>query len=497
MPDGGTFTESTPRCPTAADEVLRALREGGGLPSVGGALARLTDLLDRDSEAVHALADTILADAALTQRLLHLANTMPYRAGTAPVTTVTRAILLLGVNRVQAAAVSLVLLDRVVGRDNARRIYADFHQALVASSLAPILLGSARGDDAEMACIAALLRNVGRMLLAVYAPQALAALREGQDARVAVGCSLEELTAQLLREWNLPDRLVHATQPLPVRLDGSLAAVDPVRAAANFADAIAETVRTHRGAAREEAFRQLRERFAAALLIDESDLAAALEAAGERARQFEHGSGLSSPTTALEQAVAQDDAAQDRAIAASAERDAAGRPSNSVSVLLGGLADATESLARGGEAATVLQLVLETIYNGLGVARVALALRDASGVLRVRTSFGQPPLAFALPAQGATDLFSAALSHATDLHIGDVASEKVRTRLPPWFAQQCASTKSFLLMPIALGGRPIGLLYADRKVTDPAGPGTEEMNALRALRSQLALALALRTAARP
>jgi GAF domain-containing protein len=175
--------------------------------------------------------------------------------------------------------------------------------------------------------------------------------------------------------------------------------------------------------------------------------------------------------------------------APSAERDAVGRPANSLSVLLAGLADATEALARVGEPATVIQLVLETIYNGLGAARVALALRDSAGTIRVRTSFGQPQLSFALPAQGTTDLFSAALAHATDLHIGDVSSDKIRNRLPPWFAQQCAATRSFLLMPIAAGGRPIGLLYADRTVTDAAGPGGEELNALRALRSQLALAL--------
>lgn len=489
MPDGVSPAESTSRrASSAAEVILRAVRDPGGLPTVGGALARLADLLERDSEAVHALADTILADAALTQRLLHLANTLPYRAGTAPVTTVTRAILLLGVNRVQAAAVSLLLLDRVVGRDNARRVYADFHQALVASSLASLLLGPAQGDDAEIACIAALMRNVGRMLLAVHAPQALAALRQGEDARSVVGCTLEELTAQLMREWNLPDRLVHATQPLPVRLDGTLAVVDPVRAAANFADAVAETLRTQGGAAREQALARLRERFAAALLIDEAALAAALEAAGERARQFEHGAGISGPPAASLTQV-QQDPPQELASAPAVERDAVGRPANSIAVMLGGLADAAEALARGGECETVIQLVLESIYNGLGVARVALALRDPSGAIRVRTSFGQPPLAFVLPAQGAGDLFSAALSHTTDLHIGDVASEKVCGRLPSWFAQQCAKTRSFLLMPVASAGRPIGLLYADRTVTDPAGPSGEELNLLRALRSQLALAL--------
>jgi HD-like signal output (HDOD) protein len=486
MPDGGAVvTPSVDRGSTTAEDVLRAVRERGGLPAAGPIIARLTRLLASDSEAVHALTDTILADASLTQRLLQLANTMPFRAGTPPVTTITRAILLLGVDRVQAAALSLLLIDGVLG-DDAPRVYADFRQALLASSLAPLIMGTAAAEQAEMATIAALFRNVGRMMLAVYAPAALAALREGQDARDVVGCTLEELTTRLLRQWNLPERLVLATQALPERIDG---AVDPIRAAAGFADAVAETLRTHRGAAAEAALHDLRDRFAPVLLVEEAALKAAVESAAERAREFEVAFGIGRAHAV--HAAGTDDAPgalpeQDNA--PTAERDALGRPLNSLAVLLAGLADASEALARGTEAGSVVQMVLETICNGLGFARVALALRDPSGALRVRTGFGRPRLQFTVPAQG-TDLFSVVAAKATDLHIADAGAEKLRDRLPPWFGQQCASTKSFLLMPIAAAGRTSGLLYADRGLTDPAGPTAEELRVLRALRGTLALAL--------
>jgi HD-like signal output (HDOD) protein len=487
LPDGGATQSLSPgRTTTAAEEVLRAARERGGLPAAGPAIARLTRLLASDSEAVHALADAILADASLTQRLLHLANTMPYRTGTPPVTTVTRAILLLGVDRVKAAALSLLLLDGVVGAD-APRVYADFRQALLASSLAPLLLGTAAAEQAEIACIAALFRNVGRMLLAVYAPQALAAVRDGQDARSVVGCSLEELTTQLLRQWSLPERLVLATQPLPARIDA--ATVDPIRAAAHFADAVAETLRAAGGCASEAALRQVRERFAPALLVEDGAFAAAIEAATERARQFERAAGIDREGERKANDAAPVGALPEDEDTPSAERDPVGRPLNAMAVLLAGLADATDALARGTESSTVVDLVLETIYNGLGYARVVLVLRDgAAGTLRVRTGFGQPRPQFTLPAHG-TDLFSAALAKTTDLHIADAAAEKIRNRLPPWFAQQCAATKSFLLMPIATAGRAAGLLYAERRVVDAGGPSAEELRVLRALRSQIALAL--------
>lgn len=499
MPDSNAALAASTATPLAA--VFAALREHDALPSLGQTLARVTRMLESDTEAVQDLADVILADVTLTQRLLKLANTLPYRAGGGPVTTVTRAIMLLGFNQVRAAVVSLVLLERLLGAGNAERLRADLHRALLAGCLARELLAGAGSEEAEEAAIAATFRSVGRLLVAVYAPAAADAVRaamqaealgESAAARRVLERSFDELNDAVLKLWALPERIAAAVQPLPPRPQAPRGATERVRVAAGFGDDVARVVATHGGAARDRALADVLARFASAVTIDRERLTALLEAATARTRDLEQACGLkpidACAARATEAAPA-DLRLDAEAVQPSVERDAAGRPANSHEVLLAGLADATEALARGAQPGTVIRIVLETMYSGLGFARTALVARDpATAVFRTRAACGEPRAQFCFPAHG-TDLFQAALARATDLLIADTGAEKVRSNLPDWFARDFARTRSFLLMPLMPAGKAVGFLYADRAVVDDRGLDAEELRLLRALRSQVVLAM--------
>jgi GAF domain-containing protein len=179
-------------------------------------------------------------------------------------------------------------------------------------------------------------------------------------------------------------------------------------------------------------------------------------------------------------------------VESSGRRDAVGRPSNACALLAAGLADATDCLTRSAkvDVNAVVQVTLEAMFTGLGYARTALALRDpATGLFRTRAAFGEPKLQFGFALQGQPNLFTAALSQHKDLHIADSGADKVRASLPEWFARDFAQARSFLLMPLVVADRLVGFFYADRPMVDEAGLSAQELNLLRALRSQVVLAL--------
>jgi len=484
------------------EPLFAALREHGGLPSVGHALGKLARLLESDTEATQELANAILADVSLTQRLLRLANTITYRTGPRPVTTVTRAIVLLGFNQVRNVTMSLVLLDGVLAGADPARVRGEFHQALLAGCLARELLASTDAEEAEEAGIAAMFRNVGRLLVAVFAPERLANVRqraeiervsESTAARRELGRSFEDLTEQMLRDWSLPDRITAAVAALPPRIEAPRTTAERVRVGAQFADAVAAALAEPNA---EAALAQALERFTPAFAPDRAQLERMVHAASERTREFEAACGLSpadSPLARLLEALPQESQLTAAAVEPSAQRDALGRPGNTQEMLLAGLADASESLARGADLNGVIRIVLETIHSGLGYARTALVMRDAaSGVFRTRASFGNPRPMFSFPGTGSGHLFVAALAHATDLHIADVSTEKIRAALPIWFARDFPMARSFLLMPVALSGRAVGFFYADRPLVDPRGLTPEELNLVRSLRNQVVLAMRTR-----
>ncbi|HEU0199057.1 MAG TPA: HDOD domain-containing protein [Burkholderiaceae bacterium] len=507
MPDGSAATSATT---PALEAVFSALREHGGLPSVGRMLSRLSQTLESDNDGVQSLSNLILQDMSLTQRLLRLANTIPYRAavGREPVTTVTRAIMLLGFNQVRAAAMSLVLLDGLLGADGASRLRGDFHHALLAGSLAREQLAGFGLVESEEAGIVAMFRNVGRLLVAAFAPDVFAQIRseanndaaaEVPAARKLLGKSFEEVTDAVLREWSLPARIVAAVAPLPRRIDAPTSSAERIRMAAQFADEVATVLRLA-GSDGERGVQQVLKRYGAALDLDRGRLEKIIESALVHTRELETACGLTpsmlklpaaSVTAEAVPAEAQLEAARTMP---SNERDARGRPANGRELLLAGLAEVTETLARGADSGTdlnsVVRIVLESIYSGLGYARTALALRDpAAHVYRTRASFGQPAPRFSFSTKPAPDVFHGALAHATDLHIANVAAEKIAARLPEWFRRDFKGTASFLLMPLVVGGKAVGFLYADRPVVDDTGPAPEELNLLRTLRSQIVLAM--------
>ncbi len=477
-----------------------ALKSHGGLPSVGQSLDRLVRLLGSDTEALHELADLILADVSLTQRLLRLANTVQFRDSSGPVTTITRAIVVLGFDRVREAALSMVLLDGLLGPDGMRQAREEFHRTLLASALAREILLPAYPADAEEAAIAAMFRCVGRLLVAAFAPQAGADLRSrsGEDGaieraavREALGTSLEVLGESVLRGWGLPERVLASIQP------GSLAAppaspLERVRVVAQFSLDFSDAMAAPQP---EPALERVIQRHAAVLAPTPQQLAAWLAAAKARTREFEQACGLEPVPDLVSLASGAQDvfpegAELPHAAVEPVPGDEAGPPANSRELLLAGLTEATEALARGEGVGEVARIALESIHRGLGYARTALVLRDASGVYRARTGFGEPRVRIEFDATGAApNLFSAALARGTDLHIADSRADSLQSRLPTWFRRDCPAAASFLVMPLQLAGRPLGFFYAERAKLDSAGLSAEELQLLRALRSQVLLAL--------
>ncbi len=496
VPDADQVPVKSKTPERALEELLAAMHAHGGLPSVGHTLARLTRLLESDGDAVQVLADVILSDVGLTQRLLRIANTIPYRMGPQAVTTVTRAIMLLGFDQVRVTAMSVVLVEGLLG-ERLPQVRDEFHQSLLAGSLARQLLPDTEGEEAS---IAAMFRSVGRLLVALFAPQAheqaqaiaqKEGISESMAARRVLGRSHDELTDMVLREWHLPDRILTAVQPLPARIDAPANGSERVRAAAQFAEAVAGAL----GARPTMKLDEVLKRFRQAQDYDSTQLLPLLERAADRTRDFEAAFGIAPtvcPVARLRDVVPQEVAIEAVAVETSTQRDGVGRPSNACAVLAAGIAEATDCIARADKVDinSVVQVALEAIFSGLGYARTAFALRDpASGVYRTRAGFGEPKAQFSFASQGAPNLFVAALAQGKDLHIADSQTDKMRANLPEWFLRDFTAARSFLLMPLVVSDKVIGFFYADRPMVDAAGLNGEELNLLRALRSQVVMAI--------
>jgi HD-like signal output (HDOD) protein len=88
------------------------MRDSGDFPAMANTVGQISTLTSSEATSTSALADTVLQDYGLAQKLLRLVNTAAF-AQRGQVTTISRAVLLLGFERVRSVATGLILFEHL------------------------------------------------------------------------------------------------------------------------------------------------------------------------------------------------------------------------------------------------------------------------------------------------------------------------------------------------------------------------------------------------
>jgi eukaryotic-like serine/threonine-protein kinase len=501
------------------DFLLRRMRHKSDFPALSDAIGRIQRLTQSEHESLASLSNEILKDVALTQKLLRLVNTAAYRhAGGGGISTVSRAVALIGFAGIRNLALSLVLLERMENKGHAQRLREDFLRSLMAASLARELCANAR--DAEEAFLGAMLHHLGRTLTEFYFPEEAEAVRrlvspledgppplsEAAASAQVLGMSYEGLGLGVARQWGLPESLQRAMRrpvgeaPPRVIEDGAERQRWLARASNDMADVILHTAPEHAHAK----VRALAQRHARALGIS----AEAFEQAADTARQH-----LAQMTEALDMHLPQNSRAQrllapltpsvhdsltahELAPTQVMDRTEVGAPPNAAQaseLLAAGIQEITDAMVNSFQLNAVLRMILETIYRALGLRRVIFCLRDARGqTLTGRLGVGEdierlaPLLRVDLTGQP-PDLLAAVCLKGADTLIQDARAANIAARLPVWFKGELQA-RSFLLLPLVLKGAPLGLIYADHAEAGAVQLDDKQLSLLRTLRNQAVMA---------
>lgn len=501
------------------DFLLRRMRHKSDFPALSDAIGRIQRLTQSEHESLASLSNEILKDVALTQKLLRLVNTAAYRhAGGGGISTVSRAVALIGFAGIRNLALSLVLLERMENKGHAQRLREDFLRSLMAASLARELCTNAR--DAEEAFLGAMLHHLGRTLTEFYFPEEAEAVRrlvsplddgppplsEASASAQVLGMSYEALGLGVARQWGLPDSLQRAMRrPVgdpPARLidDGAERQRWLARASNDMADLILQTPPEQAHAK----LRALAQRHARALGVSAETFEHAADTARQRLAQMSDALELQLPRDSRAQRLlapltpsVQDSlTAHELAPTQVLERTQAGAPHDAQQaseLLAAGIQEITDAMVNSFQLNAVLRMILETVYRALRVRRVIFCLRDARGqtltgrlgvgddverlapLLRVDLT-GQPP-----------DLLAAVCLKGADTLIQDARAANIANRLPAWFKTELGA-QSFLLLPLMLKGAPLGLIYADHGEAGAVRLGDKELSLLRTLRNQAVMA---------
>ncbi|HTH44966.1 MAG TPA: HDOD domain-containing protein [Oxalicibacterium sp.] len=505
---------------TARDRLLRAIADNTELPALGSSISRVVQLASSDDEAVHELAYLVLSDVALSQKVLRLSNIVYYRTASGKqVTTISKAIFVLGFDVVKTTALAMMLVEGLSGR-HARSVRIELQQALCASIIGRELARRSHYKDAEEAAVAALFKNIGRLLVAAYDPDLydeIAALVESgqhspfQASMQVLGCSFDMLSEVVLQEWQIPDTIVHAlTAPQAGELKPARSRQEWVQQVAAFSTAASAVVPFMQRPGAEMACRPLLYRYGAALNLDYETLETMFASVGHEtdilmeSAQMANEAQVENPFGAHEPRSAAMAVLKEVMLVSAEEptqvhaRHASGKPLNARELLLAGIQDATEMMASGRcRTNDLIMLALETLYNGLGFRFAAVCMKDVQrNQFRARVALGEHDIdwqsRFVFSAQSSRDIFHLALENDADLMISDASDPKISALIPSWHRALLPDAASFILLPLIVHKKPIGFFYADREQVAPEGVPPDETALIKTLKGQVLAALQAR-----
>jgi HD-like signal output (HDOD) protein len=182
------------------------------LPIFGRTAEQIRTLTDSDRAAVSQLADAILRDPGMTAKLLRIGNSVIFNTSGAQITTVSRAVLMIGFNQVRQVALSVAFVDALLRGPVRERVLRELARACHAAVQARWLAVRRHDAQPEEVFIAALLYRFGDMAFWCLAGETGDELEEalrlnpqtpGDVEQSLLGFRLPQLTVALTRDWRV------------------------------------------------------------------------------------------------------------------------------------------------------------------------------------------------------------------------------------------------------------------------------------------------------
>lgn len=551
----------------ALNRLMLRISKNSNFPSLKESIRSIQKVARSDTAHRRVFADHLLDDVALTAKLLRLINAAYYSSvGAGSITSIDRALSLMGFQAVGMMAGSLMLFEKMPKGPGSESVKRTFNRALLSGLLAQEFCHSTRHFDG--AYLTALFMNLGQMLVEMHFPEDAQELRQQMDdwaaehpgaddanthealqrlSRQLMGLSCEDIGIEVARQWGWPDDLtLGLRRHYPADTEQAASREEYMRvlctAATELSGRLHDLPKTRNEDQRKEdvsrCLRAFARLYAGPLSLDAEALPETGVSSLQRWESLSETLGFTDPpvkgkaaTGATRKPAAQASgppAADDRrankskpaeqpnqTVKAGQDRPAAPAPSRpppppvtsiprdprAQERMTQGLSQALSEVSNWALGEMPLDAMLDRtaqlLLESLGAQRVVIALRQGPhgalvGRLGKGVRAGPVVHGFVVPLQPPQDVFGILCTHGRDTLISDTRDPVVWTRLPAWF-QKDVQAGTFLLLPMALSGKPLGLLYADKEEAASLSLTDQDLTLLKALRNQLVMAVRLRS----
>ena len=528
---GGEGAQST------VEFLLRRMRHKSDFPALSQAISAINKISADENESVSTLSNVILKDFSLTNKLLKLVNAAYYGQFGGSISTVSRAVVILGFDAVRNVAITLILLENLQNKPQAAKlkdeIVATFFSGVIAKGIA------AKGHvrDVEEAFVCAMFHNLGKLLATFYFHEESVEINklleqggttERKAAVSVLGVTYEDLGIGIAKAWSFPEKMVASMREITEdKVRKPQTEIEKFRVISALSNELCKVASSTPLEEKGKRLKAMTARYGDSIAMTEKQLSTVIDDAmreflreasifeidarnSSLMNKISRWSGISVTIKPQDEMSAAAEAAGDKTVlmdaalqetilrSAGPSEQAEGASKESMreasqEVLAAGIQDITNTLVEDYSLNDLLRMILETMYRGMNFSRVLLCIKDAKqSSMNGRFGFGDDIddvlKIFRFSLKYTPDVFHVSLDQGLDILIADIDAENIKSRIPEWYRTNVGA-QSFILLPIRIDKAAVGLLYADMVTEGELVIQPKELSMLKTLRNQAVLAI--------
>ncbi|QWR78762.1 HDOD domain-containing protein [Candidatus Magnetomonas plexicatena] len=499
-------------------------------PAMGRTVALVNKQTSSESDvSVTELANTILNDYALSNKLLKMVNTVFYIKYQldGKINTISRAVYVLGFNQVRNAALSLMLFEHISNKATAYDLREGMVMSFMTALIAREVAKQTDVEDVEAAFLCAFFHDLGKLLTIFYLPEEFLKIKEilakdpsSEEAAVlsVLGTKFEKIGAHIAKSWHFSADIIYCMETSSQSQHSVLTQLDKLRCLTGFSSKICSI--TYRANQTPEVWAHsitsLLKSYKGCIDLKEEDVITILESSFketlEYAKNFKFGindskflkrlsfylTHMGSSISCPEEVITKEKQYEDIGGISLLEIHPGDADDvvddNPEAILMKGVQEIANTLLENYNLNDVLRMILEVLFRGFKFHRVIICIRNSKdSVMEGRFGFG-PDLGkigksfkFALD-KDSDDVFNLSLTQGVDILISDISDNRIVSKIPAWFTN-LVDAQTFVLIPIIVLKTPIGLIYAEKQKANEISISQQLLRFIKTLRNQAVLAI--------
>ena len=500
------------------EKILLRIRQASDFPAMAETVSVINKFKASEDTSVSELANILLKDYALTTKILKVVNSVHFMQS-GQVTTISRAIFLMGIDHIKSIALTLMLFDRLQKHTSQTEMMDAVMQAFCGGVIARRIVEDLNYIEEEEAFICALLHPLGKIIVAHTMPEKIVEIRkvsaersitEEQASTSVLGISYEQIGTTIATEWNYPQMIVQSMR--------HLAAADvPASPQESAKLSLVATVSTEMSnILATNADKKEKERKISGLLAtyrdnlparprhieglikssvkDFNDLATAMDL---NLKQSSFGEQLATWTETGAASASDAEILSFRTDSLKTIDTLFGEEKESPEAVFSkGIQDINNSMLGPYALNDIIHIALETIYRGLQTSQVLRVLFFVKDIKRpqmeIRFGFGnavnEAKKWFIVYLSEDSGIFNMAVSRDMDLVVKDAASPEIRKFIPSWYRNNAPADGYILLFPVSIHKKNIGLVSIEGSSKGYLNISRSYLSYLKILRDQIVIA---------